>query len=89
MESTALSRSFHGNLLLWKQALEQTQELGGGDFVAGEAEGGEAGDAKNKTKTKKHGEWKAKKQNGLKVSRKWRRSNVKTTRWSPELHNSL
>lgn len=46
MGCTALSPSFHGNLLLWKQALDQTRESGGGDFVAGEAEGGEAREAK-------------------------------------------
>lgn len=28
MGCAALSPSFHGNLLLWKQALEQNQELG-------------------------------------------------------------
>lgn len=64
MGCTALSPSFHGNLLLWKQALEQTQESGGGDFLAREAERGE-----DRSKKKKLGE------EGENM-KKWRESKV-------------
>lgn len=56
MGCAALSPSFHGNLLLWKQALEQTRESGGGDFVAREAEGGEDRGEKSKKNKNKRGE---------------------------------
>lgn len=65
MGCTALSPSFHGNLLLWKQALEQTQESGGGDFLAEEAEGGEDRSRQKKWERKEK-TWR----NGEKVKRK-------------------
>lgn len=70
MGCTALSPSFHGNVFLWKQGLEQTQKSGGGDFVAGEAKRGEVWMERRKEKKEKHRE----KEN----MKKWKKkSNVK------------